>query len=396
MAVYVLAVAVFLPVFAQEPSDDDVLARVGSREITVGEFRQRIDLMPWPGKENPQARDSAKIAALASLVAEKLLAQQAVEQGMALNPTTSASLAAIERLLARNELYRTEAAERVRVDSAEIVQALARYALLLRLNVFVVSSQHRAEKLAACLSSADSAVSLDGVLSHDTVVVGFGDLHPAYEDAAYALGREGEARAAFTERYGWAVLQLLERATNPAYARQGLQDRLLTVEQKLRRRKEGLLAIEFARRILSKSLHLDSSAFHILADSLHALMVADSADRQGEVYVVRGDEVDRLRQQLAPFLRRTFAWMGDDSVTLDEIVGELKFFPLRFGSLRKSFFLRALSEDMRLVIEAALMSHEALRRNMHQRPVVRREMAMWIDAMQAEKLLKFLLDSLAR
>lgn len=396
LAVHVLAVVVSVPAFAQEPNDDDVLARVGSREITVGEFRQRIDLMPWPGKDNPETRDSAKIAALASLVAEKLLSLMAVERGIALSPATSASLAAIERVLARNELYRVEAAERVQIDSAEVMQGLERYASLLRLNVFVVDSPHRAETLAAHLSAADSSVRPDGVLSHDTVVVGFGDLHPAYEDAAYALSREGEACAAFSERYGWAVFQLLERATNPAYARQSIQERLTTVKQKLRKRKEGLLAIQFARELLSTSLHLDSTAFHLLADSLHAVMVADSAHRQGEMYVVRGDEVDRLRLQLAPALGRTFARMGDYSVTLNEIVGELKFFPLRFSSLRKGSFLRTLNQDIRLIIEAALMSREAQRRNLHQRPTVRREMTMWIDAMQAEKLLKFLLDSLAR
>jgi hypothetical protein len=171
---------------------------------------------------------------------------------------------------------------------------------------------------------------------------------------------------------------------------------LTTVAQKLRRRKEGLLAIEFARRVLSSTLQLDSSAFHLLADSLHALMVADSAYRQGETYTPRGDVVDRLRVQLTPALGRPCARMGDYTVTLEEIIGELKFFPLRFSSLRKGAFLRTLNTDIRLVVEAAIMSQEAQRRNLHQRPEVRREMAMWIDAMQSERLLKFLLDSLAR
>ncbi len=396
MAACVLASVLPSVLCAQALNDEEALARVGTREITVGEFRQRLDLMPWPGKDNPETRDSAKIAALASLVAEKLLSLEAVERGMALSPATSASLAAIERVLARNELYRVEAAERVQIDSAEVMKGLERYAVLLRLNVFVVDSPHRAEKLAAHLAAADSSVHLDGVLSHDTVVIGYGDLHPQYEDAAFALSKEGEACAAFSERYGWAVFQLLERATNPAYARQSIQERLTTVTQKLRQRKEGLLAIQFARDLFSHSLQLDSTAFHLFADSLHAIMVADSAYRQGEVYVVRGDEVDRLRRQLAPALGRTFARMGDSNVTLEEIVGELKFFPLRFSSLRKGFFLRALNQDIRLIIEAALMSQEAQRRNVHQRPAVRRELAMWVDAMQAEKVLKFLLDSLGR
>lgn len=404
---------------AQQPGDDEVLARVGGRVVTVGELRQRIELMPWPGKDNPETRDSAKVAALASLVAEKLLSSEAVERGMVQRPSTSASLAAIERLFARNELYRMEAAERVTIDSVEMMTGLERYAVLLQLNVFVVDSQAHAERLAArltaaagsslvpfeeccvCLdeeSPADSPrVPLEGVLSHDTVVVSYGDLHPAYEDAAYSLQQRGEARAAFSERYGWAVFQLLARTTNPNYAKQSIQERLLAVTQKLRKRKEGLLAIEFARRVLSHRLALDSAAFHLLADSLHALLLADSAGhRQEGWYSIRGDDVERLRTGLAPALNRTFARMGDYSIRLEEIVGELKFFPLRFPSLRKGSFLRTFNHDIRLIIEAAIMSQEALRRNLHQRPGVRREMQMWIDAMQSERMLKFLLDSLAR
>lgn len=391
-----LAVLFYPVLSAQDVHDDEVLARVGPRTITVGEVRQRIDLMPWPGKDNPETSDSAKIAALASLVAEQLLSAQAVERGMAVSPATSAALAAIERVLARNELYQVEAAERVQIDSVEVMKGLERYASLLRLNVFVVDSPHRAEMLAAHLSRGDSSLPLEGVLSHDSVVVGYGDLHPQYEDAAFALTTEGQACAAYSERYGWAVFQFVERATNPAYARQSVQERLTTVTQKLRRRKEGLLALQFAREVLSSRLQLDSAAFHLLADSLHALMVADSASQQGEVYVVRGDAIDRLRRQLSPSLGRVFARIGNLHVTLDDIVGELKFFPVRFSSLRKSLFLRRLNRDIRLIVEAALMSQEALRRNLHQRPAVRREMAMWGDAMQAEKLLKFLLDSLGR
>lgn len=400
-ATLMILAAVFLTSHAsaqQQPSDDDVLARVGPHAITVGEFRQRMDLMPWPGKDNPEARDSAKILALASLVAEKLLSLEAAERGMAQSPATSASLAAIERLLARNELYRVEAVDRVQIDSAEIATGLERYASLLRLNVFVMDSQHHAERLAAALGDTTRrAVSLEGVLSHDTVIVSYGDLHPAYEDVAFALSDSGEARAAYADRYGWAVFQLLERASNPAYANKSIQERLLAVKQKLRKRKEGLLAIQFAREVLAKPLVLDSTAFHLLADSLHALMLGDSAGhRQDGFYSVRGDDADRLRTALGSVLGQVFARTGEYTITVGEIVGELKFFPLRFPSLRKGAFLKTLNQDIRLVVEAATMSQEAKRRNLHQRPEVRREMAMWIEAMQAERLLKFMLDSLAR
>lgn len=127
------------------------------------------------------------------------------------------------------------------------------------------------------------------------------------------------------------------------------------------------------------------------------VMIDDSAGhRQNDSYAVRGDDVERLRSALAPFRRAQFAAMGDRAVSVEEIVGELKFFPLRFPALSNNAFLKTLHQDLRMVVEAAIVSKEAMRRGLHQRSDVRRELNMWIDAMQAEKFLKYLIDSLSR
>lgn len=68
---------------SQSVDETTVLARVGPHTITEQDFLERIDLVPWPGKDNPGLQDSAKITALSSLVAEKLLSLQAVSQGIA-------------------------------------------------------------------------------------------------------------------------------------------------------------------------------------------------------------------------------------------------------------------------------------------------------------------------
>ena len=92
----------------QEDDESAVLARIGALTITVQEYLERIDLTPWPGKDNPGTRDSAKVNALAALVAEKLLSLQAIEQGITTAEKTRLELKALERVLSRDELYKTE------------------------------------------------------------------------------------------------------------------------------------------------------------------------------------------------------------------------------------------------------------------------------------------------
>ena len=55
----------------------DTLATVGTSVITAKDFLERFELMPWPGKDRRAEHDSAKVKALRSMVAERLLAQEA-------------------------------------------------------------------------------------------------------------------------------------------------------------------------------------------------------------------------------------------------------------------------------------------------------------------------------
>jgi hypothetical protein len=50
--VLLVGAARFGSVFSQteQARDDEVLARVGPRTITVRDLRERIELTPWPGK----------------------------------------------------------------------------------------------------------------------------------------------------------------------------------------------------------------------------------------------------------------------------------------------------------------------------------------------------------
>jgi hypothetical protein len=51
----------------------DTLADIGTAVISARDLLERLELMPFPGKDHPAQHDSAKMLALRALVAEKLL-----------------------------------------------------------------------------------------------------------------------------------------------------------------------------------------------------------------------------------------------------------------------------------------------------------------------------------
>ncbi len=381
--------------------DNEILARIGPRTITVRDFLERIDLMPWPDKDKPAARDSAKIRALVSLVAEKLMSMKAADEGFAQNPKTSSSLKALERLMARDELYRMDVMSKISVQPEAVTVGLQRYALTLKLNTFVMDSKENAERLAELLNSQSANIrnplSTEGIISHDTISINFGDLMPEYEEAVYALDSPGKARAAYASESGWTVFQALDKSTNANFAKESIRDRQATVQRKLKRREEQHFATLYLNQLFTHPVAMDSVMFRILADTLLAIMRTDSAGhRQEGFFGIRADDVENVRVALAPQLSTPFITMGGYAVSVEEIIHELKFFPVRFKSLRRNSFFKTLNQNIQPIAEAALLSQEALRRRLNERPEVRRDLNVWVDAMQADRLLKYLLDSLGR
>lgn len=300
--------------------ESEILAKIGPRTITVRDFLERIDLMPWQGKDNPATRDSAKIRALVSLVAEKLMAMKAADEGFVQNPKTSSSLKALERLMARDELYRMEVMNKISTQLEEVTLGLQRYALTLKLNTFAMNTKENADRLADLLNSQSdstrSPLSTEGTMSHDTISIGFCDLVPGYEETVFALDSSGNARAAYAPEFGWTVFQLLDKSANASFKKESMQERQATVQHKLKKRKEQHFATLFLKQFFTRSIEVDSVMFRVLADSLLASMRTDSAGHRPEGFGIRDDDLENVRLALAPLLAKRFVTMNNSACLL--------------------------------------------------------------------------------
>ncbi|HEX9655849.1 MAG TPA: hypothetical protein VGB89_02895, partial [Bacteroidota bacterium] len=352
----------------QEDDESAVLARIGALTITVQEYLERIDLTPWPGKDNPGTRDSAKVNALAALVAEKLLSLQAIEQGITTAEKTRLELKALERVLSRDELYKTEVIQKISVTPDEVAAGLNRYASVITLNSFIMRSGESARQLANYLNARNGAliVPTEGIISHDTITIRMGDLTESHEKEAYAIDSVNEARAFSGSDGQWVVFQLLAVSTNVAHANASVAERTAHVLRILKNRKEGNRVSEYLRGIFSQKLEMNPLLFHVFADTLRSIILIDSAAHREEGrYGIRDDDVDTTKMRLRAFLGTPFITSGKYSVSLEEVVDELKYFSIQFSSLQRNAFLQTLNQNLLRIAEAGIVSQEALDRRMN-------------------------------
>lgn len=162
------------------------------------------------------------------------------------------------------------------------------------------------------------------------------------------------------------------------------------VADSLRQRSEQQRAHAFMVRLLAHQRAVaDSSVFVLLADSLHAHMVATPEGRESAAgFAIEGEDVDALLSKLRPTLDRPLVRIGEERILLGDVLEDLRFYSFHVHSLDPQSFRIDLSRRLKAIVEGELLAREAIRRQLDQSEEVRRDLGMWTDAWRAQMLLE--------
>ncbi len=116
-----------LPSHAQTDGNREaVIARAGNVFVSEREFLERFELTPGSHRRTGSSLEAAKLTTLYSMVAEKLLAREALGMDLDRNETFQSAMLELTKLLARDELYHLEVARKISVSSEDLKRGIAR------------------------------------------------------------------------------------------------------------------------------------------------------------------------------------------------------------------------------------------------------------------------------
>ena len=316
------------------PPAGAVLARAGNVFVAEREFIERFELTPGLYRHRKPQLEQEKLLMLYSMVAEKLLAQEATARSLDTTARYRSGVADLTRLLVRDELYRQEVSARVQITPAELRQGVerARQRRLLRFWYFAQEEDARFVRSRVRTAGELDRLTLDPnvhVLS-DTATVLWGDADEAIEQAAYALERNGVSPVVRAGD-GFYILRLLLVDANPVVA--GLPSATLRdrCESTLRVRKERVREAAFVESLLrDRQASSPPKTFRIVADTIAhlfreryvppqmafspemrdaALVLLGSVGR--DTLIVAGNRVWTVREALDQLVQRGFSVHGD-------------------------------------------------------------------------------------
>jgi peptidyl-prolyl cis-trans isomerase C len=367
------------------PLSLDTLARVGSSVITERDLIERIELMPWEGKENPNQHDSSKIKALNSLVAERLLAIEGKHLNIGSDELTELKIRGMEKMFVRDELFKREVKQKVTVSENEMREGLAKFAWQLHIAAIAVKSRSDGDFLVKMLNKNISLAKIATTIrptfitAVETVQVNFGGLDTLFENEVYAIGKKKFSKPFVSNTYGWTVALIIDRGANPVYEKMNSGDRRIRVDETIRQRKENIVARRYFAKILSpQKAKTDSVLFFALAKKLRTIIIQDSARHINKgLFGVMSEDVDHMLTYFHSDIQKSFVELNERPLLFGEAIEAMRNLRLGFPLLDESSFVRALNYHLRSIIETELMSREGYRQNLHFSESVQRDLQSW-------------------
>jgi hypothetical protein len=364
--------------YGQTPSStDQYIAKAGKTFISEDEFLRRFELLPAFGRHRANQLEGAKAELLYSMIAEKLLAEEASARGFDKDSTFVYAFREVRNMLSRDELYREEISQKVHVTNDQVSKGIARALRQLLVSFIYCKKEEDARFIRSQMKKPEDfdRLHIDSSFSiiRDTATVIWGDADPAIEKTAYYM-KGDEVSDVVLAAGGYYILKMKAVQRNNFYA--SMQPSVLhqRVEESIRLREEKARLEEFVKEVLiNKVGYSVSRTLSALAYEIGS-MCGVSNDT---LISFTPEVVLQVASRCKAFLTDTLAVVGDSAWSLDDVLMRFssKGYTLRCANVAGIF--HQLNIEMEVLVRQELLCEEALRRGLDHVPAISKRLDMW-------------------
>ena len=376
--------------FAQS-ADDTPLAKVGKTIITRSEFLSRYELTPGLGRQSESGRDKSKAEFLFSLMAEKLLAQAAAEMGLERDSDYQESIRGIERLLVRDELYRKEIRRKIVLKEDEILDAMNKMRLELKIYFLFAPEKRSADSALALIRKGRplesficygrGTISLEGP---DSALAHWGSGDERMEHAVFAL-RPGETSDPVHLNDGYYLFKVMGKSVtfyDGEGDRKALRER---AEGALRNRREQSAMFEYMAKVLKdKKASANAKIFRSVAATLFDYYKTNIRSKDSlPPFIISGDAAAAVKEIFPSLWDTVFVVFPHTTWTLGHMMDRLVISRLMIEKPTPVALRAALDQRFRDIIDQEHLTHIGYEEHLQSAGSVITDMRQWRDSFLA-------------
>ncbi len=380
------------------PVEEEILATIGDRTISVMEFRRRTEMTVRPDIP-AQDTETYKKTLLKNLMYEKMFALEAGEDNRVVQSEGfQAFIKGIREQTMRERLYYTEAFDKVEPDTAEIRKAYQLAAREYDVEFFSIHNKKIARDIIERIgSSPDSAAHVFAQLGEKTKrprkTVKFRDPdHQAVHEALFSAPLDTGAvlGPVQVDDANWVFMRVADYRTVPAIGHDAAV-RWQQVKEKLVQNKANNRWWQYVKEVMKgKKIEFNPKTFNMLAELFYRVEQTQDAEEKKAILKAfwQGDEgglsAERLMDE-QDILDLPFFELDGELWTVKDFRRALMSHPLVYR--KQQFNNVPWREQFRLavvdLVRDTFLNKEAYAKNLDEDPEVKRVTSMWSDAMVA-------------
>lgn len=381
--------------FHPQTIDTTILARVGNRTISSTEFTTRFSLTIFPQKDVKRNLDAVKKEFLLSLIAEKLLAEEAHRKNVDQDAVLQMTMKNTQEMFMRDKLFRDEIRSKVKVSEKEIRIRFEKQLHEVEYQFLFSNSEQEITNLKSLL---DQGMPFDSLLtaqrSEDKTVMNSGTASAVESELRKVIRRltPGQISEPIRISSGFYIIRKMPELTAERKEELFLEQRR-SIERILRSEKEYTATIKFVKSLWKgKRAIINKEHFAAIGRELKQDLERSAAADTSDILQPDPEAFAFLRDKFGMRIEEKFFSIDRDSVSVRNAIDrlELKSFIVKKNTVAE--FPGTFKSIVQEIIDEYLITREAYRRRLQFSDEVKKEMAMWIDNGLAQSLIEDLWD----
>ena len=358
--------------------ENSFIARAGSMYVSEQEFLERYELLPAQYRNRANNIEESKLVFLYSLVAEKLLAQEALARHLDRDSMYLQAIAGIQKMLARDQLYREEIRDKINVSQREIQKAVkdARRQLFLSFLFFEDSTDAAFVRKQLKNCNQFNRIQIDTFMAalRDSATLVWGEAEAPIEQAAFRL-KKGECSPVVKASTGFYILHVEKELPNTLYVSMQADVLFERVETKVRLRKEKARLDEYLQDILKTKIGFSlPRPFTLIAKTLTEVWENEPPSSEK---IITDSLLDVMYNRFHAILQDSMVVVGSSCWTVGDVLSKLRGKIFKIDPSRTTGIGAQLNDHIRILVDQELLAGEALSRKLDERWSVSRELDMW-------------------
>jgi parvulin-like peptidyl-prolyl isomerase len=339
---------------------------------------------------------------LISMIAEKLLVQEATERGLLTDSLYQLSVSSVERLFVRDELYRREVSNKIRISAAEIAEAIRASQVDYKVYFLFASTKEGSDFLAQQLRqgkqletmsfSPDMTKQFEGP---DSAIARWGEVDERMEKVIYRM-KLGQTSEPIKLDDGYYIVKLMGKSVTILegdHDRKDLRDR---VEKILRKRKEQKRMFEYMSETLkTEKAQANAKIFREVTSAIASLQQDVPARDTAKQFILTASFADSIREKMKSVWDSVFVLFPHTQWTLGETIEKMSVSRFYVDNPTPIRIRKAFDQRLRDLIDQEHLTQRGYRNKLNLSEAVRRDLAVWRDYLLADRFRQVYRDTVS-